>query len=138
MLGEAVHTVDLRGVDEHVGVTGSLPLRPGLSPRRLAPDRLHRRPSGAALRRRNRRALADLADAVPANLGDMVVDDPGRAYVGSQAREGGVIVRIDPDDTVTVVADRTWTSPMAWSSRADGTTLIVAESIGRRIDRIQR
>ncbi len=33
------------------------------------------------------------------------IDDAGRAYVGSQAREGGVIVRIDPDDTATVVAD---------------------------------
>jgi len=31
----------------------------------------------------------------PANLGDMVVDANGRAFVGSQAREGGVVVRID-------------------------------------------
>ena len=35
----------------------------------------------------------------------MVIDDAGRAYIGSQAREGGVIVRVDPDDSVTVVAD---------------------------------
>ena len=42
---------------------------------------------------------------MPADLGDMVIDDLGRAYVGSQAREGGVIVRIDPDDTATVVAE---------------------------------
>ena len=35
----------------------------------------------------------------------MVVDDRGRAYVGSQAFEGGVIARVDPDDTVTVVAE---------------------------------
>ena len=48
--------------------------------------------------------IADLAGAVPADLGDMVVDDLGRAYIGSQAREGGVIVRVDPDDTATVVA----------------------------------
>ena len=41
---------------------------------------------------------------MPANLGDLVVDGNGSAYVGSQAREGGVIVRIDPDDSVTLVA----------------------------------
>ena len=50
--------------------------------------------------------LVDLSDMAPANLGDMVVDDLGRAYVGSQAREGGVIVRVNPDDTATVVALR--------------------------------
>ena len=43
--------------------------------------------------------IADLSEIVPANLGDMVVDGRGRAYVGSQARDGGVIVRLDPDDS---------------------------------------
>ena len=33
--------------------------------------------------------VADLTDITPANLGDMVIDDAGRAYIGSQAFEGG-------------------------------------------------
>jgi sugar lactone lactonase YvrE len=62
----------------------------------------------------------------------MVVDDLGRAYVGSQAREGGVIVRVDPDDTTTVVADDL-DFPNGMVITPDRTTLIVAESIGRRL-----
>ena len=62
----------------------------------------------------------------------MVVDDAGRAYVGSQAREGGVIVRVDPDDSVTVVADNL-DFPNGMVITPDRTTLIVAESTGRRL-----
>ena len=62
----------------------------------------------------------------------MVVDDRGRAYVGSQAREGGVIVRVDPDDTVTVVAEDL-DFPNGMVITPDGATLIVAESVGRRL-----
>lgn len=29
--------------------------------------------------------IADLADVAPANLGDMVIDDVGRAYIGCQS-----------------------------------------------------
>src|SRR5580704_9225495 len=105
MLGEAVHTVNLQGA------TTTLPL-PG-----HCPSGLGFRPDGSLLiaSAENRQVLrydgetvsmlADLTDTVPARLGDMVVDDRGRAYVGSRAFEGGVIVRIDPDDTVTVVAE---------------------------------
>ena len=74
--------------------------------------------------------VTDLSDIVPASLGDMVVDDLGRAYVGSQAREGGVIVRVDPDETVTVVAgDLDFPNGMVITP--DGKTLMVAESVGR-------
>ncbi len=62
----------------------------------------------------------------------MVIDDAGRAYVGSQAREGGVIVRVDPDDTATVVAENL-DFPNGMVITPDRTTLIVAESIGRRL-----
>ena len=62
----------------------------------------------------------------------MVVDDTGRAYVGSQAREGGVIARIDPDDSVTVVAENL-DFPNGMVITPDRATLIVAESIGRRL-----
>ena len=56
----------------------------------------------------------------------------GSAYVGSQAREGGVIVRIDPDDSVTLVAgDLDFPNGMVITP--DGGTLIVAESTARRL-----
>ena len=75
--------------------------------------------------------VTELSDIVPASLGDMVVDDLGRAYIGTQAREGGVIVRVDPDETVTVVAgDLDFPNGMVITP--DG-TLMVAESVGRRL-----
>jgi sugar lactone lactonase YvrE len=132
MLGEAVHTVNLQG-----SMT-TLPL-PG-----HAPSGLGFRPDGSLLiaSTESRQVLsydgetvtvvADLAGTLPADLGDMVVDDRGRAYVGSQARAGGVIVRIDPDDTPEVVADDL-DFPNGMVITPDGKTLIVAESIGRRL-----
>ncbi|WP_102143508.1 SMP-30/gluconolactonase/LRE family protein [Mycobacterium hubeiense] len=132
MLGEAVHTVDLNG-----SMT-TLPL-PG-----HAPAGLGFRPDGSLLIASTERrhilrydgetvvSLADLSSMAPANLGDMVVDDLGRAYVGSQARDGGVIVRVDPDDTAVVVAtDLDFPNGMVITP--DRTTLIVAESTGRRL-----
>jgi sugar lactone lactonase YvrE len=132
MLGEAVHTVDLHG-----DVT-TLPLGGH------APSGLGFRPDGSLLiaSTENRQVLrydgetvatvADLSDIVPANLGDMVVDDAGGAYVGSQAFDGGVIVRVEPDDTATVVA-RDLDFPNGMVITPDGKTLIVAESTGRRL-----
>ncbi|MGX9790852.1 SMP-30/gluconolactonase/LRE family protein [Mycobacterium sp. MMS18-G62] len=132
MLGEAVHTVNLHG-----DMT-TLPL-PG-----HAPSGLGFRPDGSLLiaSTEDRKVLrydgdvvttvADLSDIAAANLGDMVVDGAGRAYVGSQAFEGGVIVRVDPDDTATVVA-RDLDFPNGMVITPDGTTLIVAESTGRRL-----
>lgn len=132
MLGEAVHTVDLNG-----DLT-TLPL-PG-----HAPAGLGFRPDGSLLISstearqvlrydgENVTTIADLSAIVPAPLGDMVVDGTGRAYVGSQAREDGVIVRLDPDDTFTVVAVGL-DFPNGMVITADGTTLIVAESTGRRL-----
>lgn len=132
MLGEAVHTVDLHG-----DLT-TLPL-PG-----HAPAGLGFRPDGSLLisstqKRRvlrydgeNVTEIADLSATVPASLGDMVVDHDGRAYVGSQAREGGVIVRLDPDGAAAVVADGL-DFPNGMVITPDGATLIVAESIGRRL-----
>ncbi|HEY7053242.1 MAG TPA: SMP-30/gluconolactonase/LRE family protein [Mycobacterium sp.] len=132
MLGEAVHTVDLHG-----SVT-TLPL-PG-----HAPSGLGFRPDGSMLIActTSRQVLSydgeavttllDLSDTVPADLGDMVVDELGRAYVGSQARHGGVIVRVDADSDARVVAtDLDFPNGMVITP--DGTTLIVAESVARRL-----
>ncbi len=132
MLGEAVHTADMRG-----SLT-TLPL-PGHSPSGLG-----FRPDGSLLiaSTEDRQVLrydgetvvtiADLADMAPANLGDMVVDDAGRAYIGCQAFSGGVIVRLDPDDSATVVAEDL-DFPNGMVITEDRTTLIVAESTGRRL-----
>ena len=135
MLGEAVHTSTLGGA------LTTLPL-PGHSPAGLG-----FRPDGSLLivSTEDRQVLrydgdtvvtiADLTDLVPASLGDMVVDDAGRAYIGSQASEGGVIVRLDPDDSApsaTIVA-RDLDFPNGMVISADRNTLIVAESTGRRL-----
>jgi sugar lactone lactonase YvrE len=132
MLGEAVHTSTLGG-----SLT-TLPL-PGHSPSGLG-----FRPDGSLLiaSTENRQVLrydgetvvqiADFAALVPASLGDMVVDATGRAYIGSQAFSGGVIVRLDPDDSATVVAEDL-DFPNGMVITPDGKTLIVAESIGRRL-----
>lgn len=135
MLGAAVHTVTLDG-----SMT-TLPL-PG-----HAPSGLGFRPDGTLyiVSTEKRQVLcydgetvellADLHHVAPAPLGDMVLDGRGRAYVGSQARSGGVIVRIDPDDTVDpirVVADGL-DFPNGMAFTPDGDTLIVAESTSRRL-----
>jgi sugar lactone lactonase YvrE len=132
MLGEAVHTVTLHGAMTTLALPGH------------APSGLGFRPDGALLitSTESRQVLrydgetvstlADLSAIVPAALGDMVVDGDGRAYVGSQAFEGGVIVRIDSDDKPAVVADDL-DFPNGMVITPDGATLIVAESTGRRL-----
>jgi sugar lactone lactonase YvrE len=62
----------------------------------------------------------------------MVVDAQGRAYIGSQAFQGGVIARVDPDNAVTVVAEDL-DFPNGMVITPDGATLVVAESVGRRL-----
>ena len=131
MLGEAVHTVNLRGEETTLPLPGHHPSGLGF------------RPDGTLLivsgeQRRLLRydgytvePVADLSHLVPAVLGDMVIDEAGRAYVGSQARESGVIVRVDPDDTVAIVAENL-DFPNGMVITPDH-TLIVAESTGRRL-----
>jgi sugar lactone lactonase YvrE len=131
MLGEAVHTADMRG-----SLT-TLPL-PGRSPSGLGfrtdgslliastEDRQVLRYDGETVV-----TIADLAQLTPANLGDMVVDDAGRAYIGCQAFSGGAIIRLDPDNTATIVAeDLDFPNGMVITPDC---RLIVAESTGRRL-----
>ena len=135
MLGEAVHTSTMGGA------LTTLPL-PGHSPSGLG-----FRPDGSLLiaSTEDRQVLrydgetvvtiADLADVAPANLGDMVIDDVGRAYIGCQALRGGVIIRLDPDDSptrATIVAEDL-DFPNGMAITPDRGTLIVAESTGRRL-----
>jgi sugar lactone lactonase YvrE len=132
MLGEAVHTVDLRGSMTTLPLPGRAPSGLGFRPDGTllissTEDRQVLRYDGDVIE-----LVADLRDVVPANLGDMVVDDAGRAFVGSQCRTEGVIARIDLDDTVAVVAgDLDFPNGMVITP--DQRTLIVAESTGRRL-----
>ncbi|MBJ7336617.1 SMP-30/gluconolactonase/LRE family protein [Mycolicibacterium sp.] len=132
MLGEAVHTVDLHGSVTTLPLPGRAPSGLGFRPDGTlliasTEDRQVLRYDGDAVE-----ILVDLHDLVPAGLGDMVVDDTGRAFIGSQARTGGIIVRVDPDDGVTVVADEL-EFPNGMVISPDRGTLIVAESTGRRL-----
>jgi sugar lactone lactonase YvrE len=132
MLGEAVHTSTLGGALTTLPLPGHSPAGLGFRPDGSllivsTEDRQVLRYDGDAVV-----TIADLTDLVPASLGDMVVDDIGRAYIGSQAREGGVIVRLDPDNSATVVAEDL-DFPNGMVITADRKTLIVAESVVRRL-----
>jgi sugar lactone lactonase YvrE len=132
MLGEAVHTVDLQGDLTTLPLSGHAPSGLGFRPDgslliASTESRTVLRYDGDIIS-----TLVDVSGIVPANLGDMVVDDSGRAYVGSQAFEGGIIVRVDPDESVTVVADDL-DFPNGMVITPDGSTLIVAESTARRL-----
>ncbi|PQD98715.1 gluconolactonase [Mycobacterium sp. EPG1] len=133
MLGEAVHTVTLDREMSTLALPGH------------APSGLGFRPDGTLLIVSTERrqilgydgesvvTVADLADVVPAALGDMVIDRHGCAYVGSQAREGGLIVRVDASDGTFEVVAGDLEFPNGMVLTPDGTTLIVAESTGRRL-----
>ena len=135
MLGEAVHTADLRGSLTTLPLPGHSPSGLGFRPDGSllivsTEDRQVLRYDGETVV-----AIADLSELAPANLGDMVIDDTGRAYIGSQASSGGVIIRLDPDDSTprATIVGRDLDFPNGMVITPDGKTLIVAESIGRRL-----
>jgi sugar lactone lactonase YvrE len=132
MLGEAVHTADMRGSLTTLPLPGHRPSGLGFRPDgslliASTEDRQVLRYDGETVV-----TIADLADLAPANLGDMVIDDAGRAYIGCQAFSGGVIVRLDPDDSAAVVAEDL-DFPNGMVITEDRKALIVAESTGRRL-----
>jgi len=132
MLGEAVHTADMRGSLTTLPVPGHSPSGLGFRPDgslliASTEDRQVLRYDGETVV-----TVADLTGVAPASLGDMVVDDAGRAYIGCQAFSGGVIVRLDPGDSATVVADDL-DFPNGMVITPDRKAMIVAESTGRRL-----
>lgn len=134
MLGEAIHTVNLRGSMTTVPLPGHTPSGLGFRPDGTlliasASDRKVLCYDGDTVT-----TLVDLSEQVPADLGDMVVDAAGRCYIGSQAYSGGVLVRVDPDAGVHLVAEDL-DFPNGMAIAPDGGTLIVAESMGRRLTR---
>jgi sugar lactone lactonase YvrE len=82
---------------------------------------------------------ADLAALAPSHLNDMVVDEAGRAYVGSFGADilhgepitPTVIIRVDPDGSARVAADGIH-FPNGIVIR-DDRTLVVAETVGNRL-----
>ncbi|OBH83332.1 SMP-30/gluconolactonase/LRE family protein [Mycobacterium sp. E2989] len=132
MLGEAVHTSTMGGSLTTLPLPGHSPSGLGFRPDGSllivsADDRKVLRYDGESVD-----TIADLTELAPENLGDMVIDDAGRAYIGCQARHGGRIIRLDPDDSATVVAEDL-DFPNGMVITPDRATLIVAESIGRRL-----
>jgi sugar lactone lactonase YvrE len=135
LLGEAVHTADMRGSLTTLPLPGHTPSGLGFRPDGSllivsTEDRQVLRYDGETVV-----TVADLADVALANLGDMVIDDAGRAYIGCQAYSGGSIIRLDPEDgsdRATVVASDL-DFPNGMVITPDRQTLIVAESIGRRL-----
>jgi sugar lactone lactonase YvrE len=82
---------------------------------------------------------ADLSSYVTGHPNDMVVDDQGRAFVGNFGFdlmsgadvESTVLLRVDPDGTVTQVADDLW-FPNGSVITGDG-VLLVDETFGNRV-----
>jgi sugar lactone lactonase YvrE len=132
MLGEAIHTADLAGSVTTIPLPGHAPSGLGFSADGTLLIASTKRRHVLACRAGDMTVVADLSDIAPADLGDMVVDDSGRIYVGSQAAERGLIARVDPDGSVVVVADGL-DFPNGMVITQDRSTLIVAESVGRRL-----
>lgn len=136
----AVYTVTPDGREEHVLDVGGQPSGLGWLPggdllvASMRDHRVLRRaPDGRVTEH------ADLSDVCGGVLNDMVVDSRGRAWVGDFGFDLMVlddpvttsIKRIDPDGTVTVVAEE-MVFPNGSVITPDGTTLIVGETLANR------
>jgi sugar lactone lactonase YvrE len=83
--------------------------------------------------------VADLSAWCGGHANDMVVDGAGRAYVGNfgfdlmgrETPRTAALVRVDPDGAVTVATDGL-IFPNGMVMTADGSTLVVAETLGAR------
>ncbi len=88
---------------------------------------------------------ADLSGCVSADINDMVVDDQGRAYIGNLGFDllaGGEpgpaeITLVETDGSVRNVAEQR-NCPNGMAIRADGRTLIAAESFTNRVTEFDR
>jgi sugar lactone lactonase YvrE len=92
---------------------------------------------------------ADLADFPGDFLNDMVVDDVGRAYVGSRSRQlspaihysapGGpdCVIAVEPDGRASIAADGLC-APNGTVISPDGRTLVIGETYARRVSVFER
>lgn len=89
--------------------------------------------------------VADLSALATGPCNDMVVDGEGRAYVGNfgfdrhrgEPPRPAVLARVDPDGTVTAVANGVM-FPNGTVITPDGRTLVIAETIGNRLTAFDR
>lgn len=135
MHGEAVYTVTLAGETTRVlelpgrkpSGLGFLPDGSALVVSMAERELLRLAPDGS------RTVHARLGDLVEDELNDMVVAADGTAFVGSYSLEPdtGVLLRVTPDGTPSVAATA-MSFPNGAAISADGRTLTVAESKGRR------
>jgi sugar lactone lactonase YvrE len=136
MHGEAVWTVDMSGKRNLVvELPGRRPSGLGFLPNgdllivsMLEREILRLNESGITLH-------ADLSHLVNDACNDMVVNSDGRAYVGSfppASAPSGTLIMVDPDGTPHVAAEE-MIFPNGSVIAPDGRTLIVAESLGRRL-----
>jgi sugar lactone lactonase YvrE len=99
--------------------------------------------SGARLLKIHKGRISEhiaLGDIVAGQTNDMVVDQLGRAFVGSTGFKVGVgapvrpgaIARIDPDGSARIVASDLF-FPNGMAITPDGRTLVVAETLAQRI-----
>jgi sugar lactone lactonase YvrE len=144
--GHAVHALTPGGADERVAEVAGQPAGLGWLPdgSLLIVSMLDRRvlrlsPDGSL------REHAALGEWATFHCNDMVVDAAGRAYVGNfgfdifALRSGAavqprstVLIRVDPGGQVSVAADDL-EFPNGTVITPDGGTLIVAETMGRRL-----
>ncbi|MDE0362247.1 MAG: SMP-30/gluconolactonase/LRE family protein [Rhodospirillaceae bacterium] len=86
---------------------------------------------------------ADLSGIATWHCNDMVVDAEGRAYVGNFGAAWGEdptpadLARVDPDGTVSIAAEKL-DFPNGCAISADGSTLLVAETVGGRLTAFDR
>ena len=115
MLGEAVHTVDPGGSLTTLPLPGHAP-RAGIPAGRLTADRVDREPALLRYDGESVITIADLSDVAPADLGDMVVDHLGRAYIGSRpSRAASSCASIRT--TACGWSPKIWPSRTVWRSR---------------------
>jgi len=136
MHGESVWTVDLTGKrTKIIDLPGRRPSGLGFLPNG---DLLIVSMLEAEILRWDGVALsthADLASLFVEGCNDMVVNKNGRAYVGSfpsVATPAGSVVAVEPDGSARVVAAE-MIIPNGSVITPEGTTFIVAESLGRRL-----
>jgi len=137
---KAVYTVSVDGTEQRVVEVGHQPSGLGWLPDgsllvvSMKDQRVLRRDADG-----NVSVHADLSMYTDSSLNDMVVDADGRAWVGCFGfdlmamadPQPAPLMRVDPDGTVTVVAEDLM-FPNGSVITPDGTTLIVGETTGCR------
>ena len=138
MHGEAVYTTDLSGrLEKVVALPGREPSGLGFLPDgSLLVVSMHE-PEILRWDGQDVVVHADLRGVVQDRCNDMVVDERGNAYVGTYPSPpdfNGVVVIVEPDGSARVVAEHL-RFPNGSVVTDEGRTLLVAESMGRRIAR---